>query len=330
MRNSNAKGEYRSIFVPLDGSEFAEHALPPALSLARRHGASLHIARVYVPVAGVYGEHAVRYDEALDRELMKRAGDYVDDIATRLSAVAPVQVNSALIEGEVADAIARRATEVKADLIVMTTQGRGPLAKFWFGSVSDKLVRQAGVPILFVRPQTATPDLAQMPLLQRVMIPLDGSALAESILGPVLALGDRAQVEYTLLRVVIPVAEFSYGPAGGKITGFQEALKKCKDLDERELLRARDYLECLAERMRANSFAVNTRVVSSERPATAILDDASAHGTDLIALATHGHGGVKRLILGSVADKVLRRADTAVLVYRPVDGSAATKSATLP
>ena len=72
MQSSNERCEYRSILVPLDGSEFAEHALPTALSLARRHGAALHIARVYVPVAGVYGEHAVRYDEMLDRELMKR------------------------------------------------------------------------------------------------------------------------------------------------------------------------------------------------------------------------------------------------------------------
>jgi nucleotide-binding universal stress UspA family protein len=70
---------------------------------------------------------------------------------------------------------------------------------------------------------------------------------------------------------------------------------------------------------------VHTRVVWNERPAAAILDDASAHATDLIAMATHGWGGLKRLLLGSATDKVLRGADAAVLVYRPVDESAAAE-----
>ena len=81
---------------------------------------------------------------------------------------------------------------------------------------------------------------------------------------------------------------------------------------------AEDYLDQLAERFRTRSLNVQTRVVSHLRPATAILDDASAHGVDLIALATHGRGGLKRLLVGSVADKVLRSAITPVLVYRPV------------
>jgi nucleotide-binding universal stress UspA family protein len=325
MHDSNEKCEYRSILVPLDGSDLAEHALPTALSLARRHGAALHIARVYVPVAGIYGEHAVRYDEALDRELMKRAREYLDDVAARLSAVAGVPLSSALLEGEVADVIAQQAATLNADLIVMTTQGRGPMARFWFGSVSDKLVRQSGVPILFVRPQAAPPQLSDAPSLRRVLIPLDGSELADAILAPVLALGGNVQTRYTLLRIVIPMAELNYGPAGGETTGFQEALKKYKELDDRELLEARDYLERLAERLRASSFDVSTRVALSERPARAILDDASAHATDLIALATHGHGGLKRLILGSVADKLLRSADTPVLVYRPGNAHATTQ-----
>jgi nucleotide-binding universal stress UspA family protein len=67
---------------------------------------------------------------------------------------------------------------------------------------------------------------------------------------------------------------------------------------------------------------MQTRVVSHDQPAAAILDDASAHGADLIALATQGRGGLKRLLLGSVADKVVRGAATPVLVYRPVDKSA--------
>ena len=321
MRGSN-DSRFQSILVPLDGSEFAERALPTALSVARRHGAALHVVRVYIPVAGVAGEHAVPYDEVLDRELMKQARDYLDGVVARLEAVAGVRASAALLDGPVAPVISKHATAVDADLFVMTTQGRGPLARFWLGSVSDELVRQAGVPILFVRPQTAASDFAREPTLCRVLIPLDGSALAEQILEPALRFARAADVAYTLLQVIRSTAELSYGPAGGTITGFQESLKKLRELERQESERAQSYLDRLAERLRGRSFDVKTRVVWNERPATAILDDASAHCVDLIALATRGRGGLKRFVLGSVADKVLRGADSAVLVYRPSDESA--------
>jgi nucleotide-binding universal stress UspA family protein len=312
---------YRSLLVPLDGSEFAEQALPVASSLARRSGAVLHVARVYLPVAGVHGEHAMPYDEALDRELMKRAHSYLDEVVARLAAHSTIKARAALLEGSIADSISRHAAEIEADLLIMTTQGRGPLARFWLGSISDQLARKSSIPVLFVRPQDATPGFTWQPGVRRVLIPLDGSALAESILEPALALTEGGQVEYTLLQVLTPSAELSYGPAGGRTTGFQESLKQLKVMEQLQSGRARMYLEQQADRLRARSFVVSTRVILHDRPATAILEDASVHHADLIALGTHGRGGLKRLLLGSVADKVLRGANTLVLVYRPFDGS---------
>jgi nucleotide-binding universal stress UspA family protein len=315
------QGKYRSILVPLDGSFPAERALPLALSIGRRHGAALHVVRVYVPVAGVEGEHAVRYDEALDRELTRRGWQYLDELVARLASIGGIQVTAALQEGSVADTIVRHATSVGADLLVMTTQGRGPLSRFWLGSVSDELVRQPGIPIVFMRAEGTAPDFAVEPAIRRVLIPLDGSSLAESILEPVLALCDAGQTEYTLLQIVQPTAEFNYGPAGGTVTGFQEALKQLRALEQEELRQAQRYLELIAARLRVRSLTVHSRVVAGERPANAILEDASLHGADLIALATRGRGGLKRLVLGSVADKVLRGADTAVLTYRPMEAT---------
>jgi nucleotide-binding universal stress UspA family protein len=89
-------------------------------------------------------------------------------------------------------------------------------------------------------------------------------------------------------------------------------------MDRQEWQRAEEYLDQRAEQLRQRSLNAHTRVVSHRRPATAILDDASTHGVELIALATHGRGGLKRLLVGSVADKLLRGSTTAVLVYRPV------------
>ena len=85
---------------------------------------------------------------------------------------------------------------------MMTTHGHGPLSRFWLGSVADEMVRRATTPILLVRPHEKAIDLAAEPVLRHILIPLDGSALAEQVLGPAAALGSLLQCDdYTLLRV---------------------------------------------------------------------------------------------------------------------------------
>jgi nucleotide-binding universal stress UspA family protein len=94
-----------------------------------------------------------------------------------------------------------------------------------------------------------------------------------------------------------------------RVSGIRPALlTQLQDVDCQERTGAEEYLDQLAEGLRSRSLIVHTRVVSHIRPATAILDEASTHGVDLIALATQGRGGLKRLLVGSVADKVLRSA----------------------
>ncbi len=314
---------YRSLLVPLDGSAFGEHALPLALSLARRLGAALRVVHVHVSPWVAYGELGVQYDETTDRILRENDRAYLDAVARRLAAAADISPSSALLDGPVADAIGWHATATESDLLVMTTHGRGPLARFWLGSVADALVRQASIPILLVQPKEAAPDLAPEPVVRRVLIPLDGSELAEQILEPALALGAATQAEYTLLRVVKQMAAASYDPASGRVSGLRESLlKQMQVMDRQQWTEAQEYLERLAGGLRARSLTVQRRVIPHEQPAAAILDDAQKNAADLIALATHGRGGLKRLLLGSVADKVVRGAATPVLVYRPVDKSA--------
>lgn len=304
---------YRSLLVPLDGSEFGEHALPLALGLARRLRAALQVIHVHVPAWG-YGElGGPYYDETTDRLLRERDRAYVDSVVQRLAAIGAISPSFSLLDGPVDDAIIRHAGANGADLLIMTTHGRGPLARFWLGSVADSLVRQASIPILLVQPKETAPDLAQEPALRRVLIPLDGSELAEQILEPALALGSATQAEYTLLRVVQAMVSM-------EVAGLSEPLfKQMQARHGKQSAEAQDYLDRVAERLRAGSLTVQTRVVSHEQPAAAILDDAQRNTVDLIALATQGRGGLKRLFMGSVADKVVRGATTSVLVYRPDD-----------
>src|SRR5262249_53458191 len=144
-------------------------------------------------------------DLVLDSKVRENEKVYLQEVLQRLAPLAPVRVTSDLLEGPVATAVLHRAVATGTDLIIMTTHGRGPLTRLWLGSVADQLLRQAPVPILLVRPQKGQPDLAWKPKLDRVLIPLDGSDLAETILEPALALGSLVQAHYTLLHVLEPL-----------------------------------------------------------------------------------------------------------------------------
>jgi nucleotide-binding universal stress UspA family protein len=309
---------YRSLLVPLDGSQAAEHALPMALTLARRFSARLTVVHVHVPPRSLYGQSGF-YNEPADRELRALGETYLNVVLARLAAVTAVPVDSAFLDGPVVDAINHQIEKSAVDLIVMTTQGRGPVARFLLGSVGDLMLRQSTVPILFLRPKETDVDLAETVSFRRLLIPLDGSPLAEQILEPVISLAAKMPSEIVLLRVVELLMPEGYALAGSRVTGLRpDLVAQLQEAGRREQAQAKEYLDQLSTRLRTRSLNVQTRVVSHIQPATAILDDAATHDVDLIALATHGQGGLKRWLVGSVADKVVRGAGTPVFVYRPV------------
>jgi nucleotide-binding universal stress UspA family protein len=302
---------YRTIFVPLDGSPFAEQALPLALGLARRAEAVLHVAHVHVPVAPLYAGNELAADAPLDFQVWEQEYVYVQEVVKRLKAVARLRVTSTVLDGPIAESLAEQAVAADADLLVMTTHGRGPLSRFWLGSVADKLVRLAPMPLLLLRPPEGPPDLSQEPLPRRILIPLDGSELAEQVLEPALALGRLAQADYTLLGVIESASVPEYAIAGHLL----EEREDVAILPQQAKVQA--YLDRVADRLRGRSLHVQTRVIRNQPPAVAILKEAHRHPGGLIALATHGRRGLKRMLLGSIADKVIRGATPPVLVYRP-------------
>jgi nucleotide-binding universal stress UspA family protein len=143
---------YRSILVPLDGSAFGEHALPLALSIARRARTELLLLHVHAPLAAVYAEGAGYIDSQLEHEIKQREQAYLDGVARRLQGPADVGVRTLLREGEVAATVRATAEGTGAGLVVMTTHGHGALARFWLGSVADKVIRDLPMPLLLVRP----------------------------------------------------------------------------------------------------------------------------------------------------------------------------------
>ncbi|MGO9110325.1 MAG: universal stress protein [Thermoguttaceae bacterium] len=310
---------FHSILVPLDGSQFAEQALPLALKIANRAAASLEVVQVYDryviqdPRCGW-----LPFDLEEDAIFEEKVQAYLDTITMRLEKAASVPVTSALVGGLIADGILERARTKPADLIVMTTHGRGPASRFWLGSVADELVRHASVPIVLVRPQEASADPGPEPNLRRILVPLDGSELAERVLEPAIALGSLMDAKYTFIRAVEP-GWFPEGhPHLEEVKGELKVVEQPR-LEKRKA-EAQVYLDGLAERLLAEARHIKTQVVVGESAATAVLDAVCRQDIDLIAIATHGRGNVKRLLLGSVADKIVRGTFVPVLVYRPAPG----------
>jgi nucleotide-binding universal stress UspA family protein len=306
---------YRSILVPLDGSPASEHALPWALSIAQLDGTTLYLARVHVPPAPIMVGSELASDMVLDKAIRDMEKKYLADLSDRLRKTSTIRVECSLLEGVVADEIQNQATAVQADLIVMSTHGRGAFARFWLGSTADKIVRHSSVPTLLVRPgEQSAPELTDRPFIKKIVIPLDGSELAERAIEPATKLGRTVGAEYSLALVLDAVedieklARMKIPQPGG---WFPEATEA----------KAEAYLDKIAASLRSRALKVETKVIRHGSAATAILDFAQTHGNPVIVLATHGRGGIKRLLLGSVADKMIRGATVPVLVYHPSEAS---------
>ncbi len=303
---------FRSLYVPLDGSPFAEQALPLAAEIARRSGALLQLALVHHPVPALATALEVPEIEAqLDQESRAREQVYLDGIVERVRATANVPVTAALLDGPVADSLQTHIEQSGADLVIMTTHGRGPVSRFWLGSVADQLMRRLHLPILLLRsgPGCHTPSV-----LKQILVTLDGSAFAERALDSALMLGRPFEAAYTLfmaIEVPLPIAD----PSGLMVIPVDpEAEKKVAAA-------ARGYLDKQVARLRGLGVQATALAVEGRPAVEAIIAQTDRGGCDLVVIASHGAGGMERLVVGSVADKVIRASTHPTLVVRPPKGT---------
>jgi nucleotide-binding universal stress UspA family protein len=258
-------------------------------------------------------------NDPLDHELRelhrKDAQTYLDGVLHRLKDAGSVVCDVMEEEEGVCESICADVVKQGVDLIVLSSHGRGAVARFWLGSIADKLVRTAPVPVLLARPpeHSAAADLQHPVSLKHILIALGGNTAAERIVEPALAIGKLTGADYTLVRVVRPAFPHLVAHSGtGADPSGSSGLGK---IDAHNWQKAEDYLRIVAECLRARGAKVQTRVHVAEQPATAILKEAALVGADLIALETHGRGA-SRLLIGSVADKVVRGSTIPVLVCR--------------
>lgn len=302
---------YEQIVVPLDGSEFAEHALPPALEIARRSGGRVRLMTVCDTGSAV--------PEVVESAPSAAAGadEYLTGLRERIEAGGDVEVEAEVLSGPVVQSICEEVRRAVAGLVVLSTHGRGPMSRLWMGSVADRLVRRAPCPLLLVRPsgEEGAPDPWDGFPVDRILVPLDGSRVGEVVLERAIGVGGLFDADFTLLTVVW-LPEYVGTPYLPHVEWVDR-----KRVLERMAGRARENLHQVAGRMRDRELRVEIAVAEDAHPADAILRFAEAERADLVAMGTHGRGGVARTVLGSVADKVVRSSSTPLLLVRaPEEG----------
>lgn len=297
---------FQSILVPLDGSPLAEQAIPVAVAIAERARCKLKLVLVHQPLLAIEPGPAFT---KIELAMQKANRDYLRSVAAPLRERLGRLLSSAVLEGPVVQTLARYARELGSDLLVMTTHGRGGIRRAWLGSVADRLIRTAEVPILVMRP-TGPRTPAPSPELKEMLLPLDGSPLAEAVLEPAVALARLWDAEISLVQVVRPVVLTSDPPLPFP-TGYSDQVTRIRREE------AQDYVQDIAERLRESGVRASGIAVTGGGVAETLLDLARPDRVSLMAVATHGRGGARRFVLGSVADKLVRAAEVPLLVVRP-------------
>lgn len=294
---------YRNVMVPVDGSSFSREAVLQGLRIALQTGATLRLVRVAVtPVFLGSPDSVVMESESLRNMHSAELSDLYA-IAAECRAHSTVIVTASLERGPVLDALIGYAKRHQVDLIVMRSHARRGLARAWFGSVADGLIRESGIPVLVVRPPSVATGLENGFHFNRILVPLDGSPLAEQALTPAVALSRMQGASITLLRVVTPWKQREPGDLESPI-----GPASAHDVAEAQL-----YLDSLL----TSAMHVTRRVVISNDVPSTILQMADIDEADLIAIATRGRGALKRATAGSVSDVIMREAVTSTLIVHP-------------
>jgi nucleotide-binding universal stress UspA family protein len=273
------------ILVPIDGSPEASAALPYAAALATPE---MEIVLLTV-VPSATGADAARAGLETAAQRMRVAGQSVrTEVAT----------------GNPARRIVDMAAELRAEMIVMASHGRGAIGRTVYGSVADRVGRESPVPVMVVR----TKQLAPGPVgITRLVVPLDGSSRAESALPVATTISRRLGTPISLVRVVDPADVMPPAVGVGETIPFEIYDEAEKEIEQE----ARHYLDTMAQKLREQGLPVTISLLMGS-PASSI--EEATHLGDVVVLSSHERTRVMRWLLGSVAEKLTREDESPVIL----------------
>jgi len=303
---------FRRILIPLDVTGFGDHALPYAISIAQRTGALLELVHVHRRIEADAGlmsmpqyhfEHVELTLHAEDDAAVLREDAALEARARDIEERFGVRAVARVVRGSRAQALRHQATDGAADLVVMATHARSGMPRMMKGDLAHELIRQLNIPTLCVRPveEDAPLDTGR---IGTILVTVDGSDFSEQILEVVAPFAAVMKARITLMHVV--------SPASLMITGMSDLQRTIPHRME-----ALEYLNHVASRLPAGLPQPALVAAEAGDAASAIIDELRRGEYGALAIATHGRSGLSRLILGSVAEQVLRATRTPVLLYRP-------------
>lgn len=302
---------YRNILVPLDGSTFAEQAIPAAAALANALGSVLTLVRVHEAPTYDLGFHLGAESLLRDQE-----SDYLEATADEVVRNFGMHPSTDLLTGHAVDEICGQAARSGDSLIVMSTHGRTGWSRAWVGSTADGVLHHATTPVLMLRASEEQHNgTAGWPLpFRTIVVPLDGTPFSEQVLSHAAAVAEASSARLFLLRVVPPVMPappdfpIPYMPLSAILGEPTEALVQ----------RSQQYTKRLIDALHSShpGLDIASETAVDDNTARVIIDTAERRDGDLVAMATHARG-LSRLVIASVADKIVRGGPGAVLLIHP-------------
>jgi nucleotide-binding universal stress UspA family protein len=295
---------FKKMTVPLDGSTLAEQILPYARLFAER--LKLPVEFVGVVEVEALTSHVSpeigRYLDTLLAEGMKNGEEYLAKIARSFTGL---NVRTIVARGEPAEVIIERAAADKNTLVAMATHGRSGLNRWLLGSIAEKVLRGSANPMLLARAARQA-KMEGEAALKVILVPLDGSELAETVLPKVVELAITLGLEVVLVRAYqTPYTAYATAYA----ISYEELTAEARN----EALR---YLEKKAEALKKQGLEKVSFVAPEGIAAEEIISLGRKNPESLIAMCSHGRSGVQRWVLGSVAERVVRHCGDPVLVLR--------------
>ena len=289
---------FERILIPLDGTEIAEVAIPYVEELASKFGSEVILYHTY---GREYREQKHIYENYLDRladtvkKNIRKEGDSGFKVTTKIGA------------GEPADNICHLVDKDRIDLLIMTSvSASGLKISKTLGSVTDHVCRTVPIPVLLVRPQDVQRIESKKQLINRILIPLDGSDFSKQALPVGVALATRLKVPVTVFQMV--QSSYPYVPSD-----FVSKIDYNK-LGEGEEQMVRGEMAALAQKLTASGLMAVSAVTSGTDAANEIIQTAKDSDIDLIVMSSHGRSGLGRWLIGSVAEKILRYGETPLLL----------------
>jgi nucleotide-binding universal stress UspA family protein len=299
----------KSILVPLDGSAYAEQAIPLALGIAEQSRAVLHVVHVVAPVEVLDPYDALYFPDASLAALKRDKHRYLADIVQQVSARSSVFMTSRVIDGRAVSPSLDSLPGLDADLIVMATHGRGAFARFFSGSVAHSVLQRVSVPLILVRGRNAPVNL-EAHTIDHILLPLDGTKGSEKVLDPILDLGMFPSARNTLLHVV---------PLEPKHVVRGYALRTEWVPSRRRWITGMQYLHPFARKLIEAGRRVHTKVVSSDEPIGQVaLRFAEELDVGLVAVAYHRQWPIARLLWPSFPEHLFRTC-ARPLLFVPVE-----------